>query len=42
MTGRPLIALDGRHIAVAQMTGPATYGDQGVVGLYQMPQVSRA
>jgi len=33
---------DGRHIAVAQMTGPATYGDQGVVGLYQMPQVSRA
>ena len=30
------------RIAVAQMTGPATYGDQGVVGLYEMPLVSRA
>jgi WD40 repeat protein len=28
---------DGRHIAVAQMTGPRTYGDKGVVGLYQIP-----
>ena len=28
---------DGRHIAVAQMTGPSTYGDKGVVGLYEMP-----
>jgi len=28
---------DGRHIAVAQMTGPRTYGDQGLVGLYEMP-----
>ncbi|HCD00596.1 MAG TPA: hypothetical protein DER64_08705 [Planctomycetaceae bacterium] len=28
---------DGRHILVAQMGGPRTYGDQGVVGLYEMP-----
>jgi len=28
---------DGRHIIVAQMGGPRTYGDQGMVGLYEMP-----
>ena len=28
---------DGRHIAVAQMLGPSTYGDRGVVGLYEIP-----
>jgi WD40 repeat protein len=28
---------DGRHIAVAQMTGPSTYGDGGVVELYEIP-----
>ncbi|HAA50346.1 MAG TPA: hypothetical protein DCE43_11545 [Planctomycetaceae bacterium] len=28
---------DGRHILVAQMGGPRTYGDQGTVGLYEMP-----
>ena len=28
---------DGRHILVAQMGGPRTYGDQGMVGLYEMP-----
>ncbi len=32
---------DGRHIAVAQMTGPKTYGDKGVVGLYEMPLASK-
>ena len=30
---------DGRHLAVAQMMGPSTYGDKGVVGLYEMPLV---
>ena len=30
---------DGRHIVVAQMGGPRTYGDQGTVGLYEMPRV---
>ena len=30
---------DGRHIAVAQMTGPRTYGNEGVVGLYEMPLI---
>ena len=33
---------DGRHIIVAQMGGPQTYGDQGLVGLYEMPRVSQA
>ena len=28
---------DGRHIIVAQMGGPRTYGDQGMVGLYEIP-----
>jgi WD40 repeat protein len=28
---------DGRHILVAQMGGPRTYGDQGMIGLYEMP-----
>ncbi|MEO1997499.1 MAG: hypothetical protein ABGZ17_19750 [Planctomycetaceae bacterium] len=28
---------DGGHLAVAQMTGPRTYGDRGVVGLYAIP-----
>ena len=28
---------DGRHILVAQMGGARTYGDQGMVGLYEMP-----
>ena len=30
---------DGRHIVVAQMGGPRTYGDQGTVGLYEIPAV---
>ncbi|MDP7276708.1 MAG: hypothetical protein QF363_14600 [Planctomycetaceae bacterium] len=28
---------DGRHLLVAQMGGPRTYGDRGTVGLYEMP-----
>lgn len=32
---------DGRHILVAQMGGPRTYGDRGVVGLYEMPLVAK-
>ena len=31
---------DNRHVAVAQMAGPQTYGDKGIVGIYQMPTMS--
>jgi len=30
---------DGRHIVVAQMGGPRTYGDHGTIGLYEIPVV---